>query len=249
MPFLKKEYSSLERQKHVLELIKEAKENDELAINELLEMYIPLIRSIIFKYGFFQIGGTQDDLIQEGSIGIMKAIKDFNFDSVVSSFISKKGADAIITDSDLFAGFEQFLNLCIRRQLITAIKTASRQKHMPINGYISLDCQLPDNENLSLADLFANKEEIQNKVNFDYLPPEEQVILKEMEHIYETKIKQRLSETENNIFSLYRKNIKYKEIQEILNIESEKKIDNAIQRSRKKIEEIIAEDEQEYYNN
>lgn len=243
---MKRETKPKEHQRHVLSLISEAHQGDELALNELYDMYKPLVRSFIFKRNLFLLGGTPDDLEQEGCIGMVKGIKDFNPEAVVRSITEKmknKGIDPYTaTDEDLFTGFENFLTLCIKRQLVTAFKTASRFKNIPINEYISLDRQLPDNDNLSLADLFAKKDEVQSKLNFDFLSPEEQAIQNELNNDVEKKLNERLSDMEHVVFSLYRENKKYKQMQEILNTDNEKRIDNALQRTRKKLEEIIQEE-------
>lgn len=227
-----------------LKLLDEARDDSneysDIAMSDLITHYTEIVKSIIYKRKLFLLGGTVDDLIQEGRIGINKAIIDFNDDAVQI----KEGECPVISR---FKGFERFLNLCIERQLVTAIKTASRQKHIPINESISFDRPLADNENMSLMDLFVIKEEVQKTLNFDMLPPEDQLILNEQLDYYEKKLDEKLSDTEKAIFFLYRDDYKYKDICEILNIKSEKKIDNGIQRVRKKIEEILENEERELF--
>lgn len=238
-----KESRQLAHAKRILHLLDEARGDNceepcDIAFNELISHYTEYAKSIIFRRKFFLLGGNTDDLVQEGRIGINKGIIDYKDD-----FIKIKEGDCPIISR--FKRFEGFLTLCIERQLVTAIKTASRQKHIPMNESISFDKPLADNENMSLMDLFVIKEEVQKTLNFDMLNPEEQFILKERLEYLEKKLDEKLSDTEKAIFFLYRDDYKYKEIQENLNIESEKKIDNGIQRVRNKIEEILLEEEKE----
>ena len=106
------------------ELIKDIKNGDKSALDYLISKYKDLVESKVNKY--FIIGAEKEDIIQEGLIGLYKAIKDYKGDKQNS--------------------FKSFANLCIERQLITAIKSSNRQKHMPLNSYLSLNMSVYNNE-------------------------------------------------------------------------------------------------------
>ena len=106
------------------QLIELIKSGDKYAIDFLIEKYKDLVNMKVSKY--FIIGAEKEDIIQEGMIGLFKAIQSFN--------------------SDKQNSFKTFANLCIERQLITAIKTSNRQKHMPLNSYLSLSASAYNNE-------------------------------------------------------------------------------------------------------
>lgn len=115
------------------ELIISAKEGNEEALEYLLEKYKDLVNMKVSKY--FIIGAEKEDIIQEGMIGLYKAVKNFETDKQNS--------------------FKSFANLCIERQLITAIKTSNRQKHMPLNSSLSLNTSVYDNDDdVSLMEIF-----------------------------------------------------------------------------------------------
>lgn len=117
------------------EIIKQINNNDEEALAYILEKYKDLVNTKVSKY--FIIGAEKDDTIQEGMIGLFKAIKSFNPEKQSS--------------------FKSFANICIERQLITAIKTSNRQKHMPLNSYLSLNTSAYDNnedDSVELMDTF-----------------------------------------------------------------------------------------------
>ena len=105
------------------ELIELIKSGDKYAIDFLIEKYKDLVNMKVSKY--FMIGAEKEDIIQEGMIGLFKAIQSFN--------------------SEKQNSFKTFANLCIERQLITAIKTSNRQKHMPLNSYLSLSASAFNN--------------------------------------------------------------------------------------------------------
>lgn len=200
------------------EMLERAKSNDREAYRILFAQFKGLICSIINKGRFFVQGGDREDLIQEGMIGLSKAIRDFD-----PSFNKK---------------FESFARMCIERQLISAIKTATRKKNSPLNEYISFDRTLPDNNNLSMMDILGAKEDITFMLNFDYLTPEQQLLLNETKEIIQGIIEKELSTNEKKIYYSSLENNSYKEIMEDLDIDNAKTIDNGIQRMRKKFVKI-----------
>lgn len=156
---------------------------------------------------YFLIGADKEDIIQEGMIGLYKAIRDFR--------------------GDKLASFKAFAELCITRQIITAIKTATRQKHMPLNSYISLDKPVYDEESdRTLLDMITN--EVSES-------PEELIILQEEYKQLEAKMNEVLSELEKKVLALYLDGQSYNEISEELN-RHVKSIDNALQRVKRKLE-------------
>ena len=123
------------------EIIEEIKTGDEKALTYLLDKYKELVNIKVGKY--FLIGAEKEDIVQEGMIGLYKAIRNFKKDKQNS--------------------FKSFANICIERQLITAIKTSNRQKHIPLNSYLSLNTAAYDNneeDSVELMDTFdSNKTE------------------------------------------------------------------------------------------
>lgn len=184
------------------ELIHFAKNNDTLAQDFLINKYSKLIR---FKARtHFIIGADKEDVIQEGMIGLFKAICDFNH---------KKGS------------FFSFANLCIDRQIFTAIKLSNRKKHLPLNNYFSLNTSSFD-ENIThqYIDLIFEK----NNLN-----PEELFINKEEFFYIKNFISENLSSFEKKVLKLYLAGKTYSQISTILH-KNQKSVDNAIQRIRKK---------------
>ena len=120
------------------DLIEIIKSGDKQAFEYLLNKYKELVNAKVSKY--FIIGAERDDIVQEGLIGLFKAIKDYK--------------------PDMQNSFKNFANMCIERQLITAIKTSNRQKHIPLNSYLSLNISAYDEEegesDTSLIDIFNN---------------------------------------------------------------------------------------------
>lgn len=193
------------------ELIKLSKTDDGYATELLIERYRNFVRSKTRTY--FLIGADKEDIIQEGMIGLYKAIRDFKPDSGTS--------------------FRSFAELCVTRQIITAIKKATRQKHIPLNSYISLNkpAYEDDNERI-LLDTFAGR---------NILNPEEIMLDKERFFDIETKLSKTLSKLELRVLKKYLEGKSYTEIAMQIN-KSEKSIDNALQRIKKKIEKYIIND-------
>lgn len=156
---------------------------------------------------YFMMGGDREDIIQEGMIGLYKAIRDFR--------------------TDRLASFRAFAELCITRQIITAIKTATRQKHIPLNTSVSLDKPVYDEESdRTLLDV------ISGSVLDD---PEDLMIHKEDFIHMEGEINKVLSGLEKQVLSLYLEGQSYQEISDELNRQV-KSVDNALQRIKRKLE-------------
>ncbi len=180
------------------------------ATDHLMEKYKGFVKARARTY--FLIGADREDIIQEGMIGLYKAIRDYN--------------------SDKSTSFRAFAELCITRQMITAVKTATRQKHIPLNSYISLNKPVYDEENeRTLLDTITEES------HFD---PEEIMITKEHLGLMEEKMAQSLSRLERNVMSLYLDGQSYVEIAKRLR-KSEKSIDNALQRVKRKVEKFLQE--------
>ena len=182
------------------------------ALNYLINKYKELVYMKVSKY--FIIGAEKDDLFQEGMIGLFKAIKSYK--------------------EDKHNSFKTFANMCIERQLITAIKTSNRQKHMPLNSYLSLNTSSYDDEDdKTLMDILNNK---------TVEDPLDTITKKEYYKTVENTIDKSLSDFEKQVLKKYIKGDSYVKIAEELD-SPVKSIDNAIQRIRKKaIKGIIDND-------
>lgn len=175
------------------------------ALDFLITKFRPFVRMKARSY--FLIGADKEDIIQEGMIGLYKAIRDFK--------------------SDKLSSFRAFAELCIIRQIITAIKTATRQKHIPLNSYISLDKPIYDEESdRTLMDVLTG-----NGVD----DPEDLIIHNEEFQYMEEKMGEVLSELEREVLALYLDGQSYQEISEKLE-RHVKSIDNALQRVKRKLE-------------
>ncbi|KWU59900.1 RNA polymerase sporulation sigma factor SigH [Bacillus mycoides] len=178
------------------------------ALEYLIHKYKNFVRAKSRSY--FLVGADREDIVQEGMIGLFKAIRDYKGDKLSS--------------------FKAFAELCITRQIITAIKTATRQKHIPLNSYVSLDKPIYDEESdRTLLDVIS-----ESKVT----DPEEMIISKEEYTDIESKISELLSDLERKVLSLYLDGRSYQEISEQLN-RHVKSIDNALQRVKRKLERYM----------
>ncbi|MEK4427503.1 RNA polymerase sporulation sigma factor SigH [Solibacillus sp. FSL K6-1523] len=178
------------------------------ALDFLISKYRLFVKAKARSY--FLIGADKEDIIQEGMIGLYKAIRDFK--------------------EDKLASFRAFAELCITRQIITAIKTATRQKHIPLNSYISLDKPIYDEESeRTLMDV------ITSPISED---PEHLMINREDYSHLEKKMGEVLSELEQQVLIRYLEGQSYNEISEELN-RHVKSIDNALQRVKRKLERHI----------
>ncbi|MCA1057160.1 RNA polymerase sporulation sigma factor SigH [Rossellomorea aquimaris] len=178
------------------------------ALDFLIKKYRNFVRAKARSY--FLIGADKEDIVQEGMIGLYKAIRDYKEDKLTS--------------------FKAFAELCITRQIITAIKTATRQKHIPLNSYVSLDKPIYDDESdRTLLDVISGAK---------VMDPEELIINREEFDNMEDKMAQLLSDLERKVLALYLDGQSYQEISEELN-RHVKSIDNALQRVKRKLERYL----------
>ena len=188
-------------------LIENIKQNDQKALECLLGRYNDIVSMKANR--FFMIGAEKEDMVQEGMIGLYKAVKSFNTEKQNS--------------------FKTFANMCIERQLITAVKNSNRQKHIPLNSSISLNAAAyDDNEDMDKLDV------LDVKVLND---PSDIIADREYFQSIENKIKENLSEFELQVLYEYEKGKTYAAIAEKLNAKI-KSVDTAIQRIRKKANKI-----------
>lgn len=195
------------------ELTEIAKNGDKEVLEYLLKKYKDLVDMKVGK--FFIIGAEREDIVQEGLIGLYKAIKSYN--------------------NEKESSFKSFANMCIERQLITAIKTSNRQKHIPLNSSISLNADAYDDN---------SNEELMDKLDMQVLEdPLETITKKEYYKTIETKIDEHLSKFEKQVLRRYASGESYVSIAEKL-AAPVKSVDNAIQRIRKKANKNINFEEQ-----
>ena len=192
------------------QLLMSLREGDRDAEEQLYERYKRLIN--VRARSYFLIGAECNDLEQEGMIGLYKAIRDYRPDKLSS--------------------FRAFAELCITRQIITAIKTATRQKHIPLNNYVSLNKPLYDEESdRTLLDVI-----IEGRTS----DPEEMIINMENVGNIRTKINEVLSGLEQEVLNAYLDGKSYQEIAESLG-RHVKSIDNALQRVKRQLEKNLEE--------
>jgi len=185
-----------------------AQEGDEIAQEYLINKYRNFVRAKARSY--FLIGADREDIVQEGMIGLYKAIRDFR--------------------GDKLASFRAFAELCITRQIITAIKTATRQKHIPLNSYVSLNKPIYDEDSdRTLLDIISG-----SKIT----DPEELIISQEEFIGIEEKMGEILSSLEWKVLMSYLEGKSYQEIAVDLK-RHVKSIDNALQRVKRKLERYL----------
>ena len=196
---------------HIGKLIKD--DNNKEALEFLLDRYKELVNMKVGKY--FIIGAEREDMIQEGMIGLYKAIQNFECEKQSS--------------------FKSFANMCVERQMITAIKTSNRQKHMPLNGYLSLNSSAgeEDEEGKDLMDIF-NANLIED--------PLETITKKEYYKDIENTIDKSLSEFEKQVLKGFINGQSYEQIATKLDTQA-KSVDNAIQRIRKKAVKFLGSED------
>lgn len=192
----------LEQYSHIEELVQAAQQGDAHAIDQVLRAFQSLVRKKARSY--FLLGADVEDVHQEGMIGLFKAIRDYN---------PSHGAS-----------FYAFASLCITRQIITAVKTATRLKHMPLNGAVSLHRTIFDNEDRTLEDL----------IRAESSGPEELLLQQEEANWLFERIHELLTEYERQVLALYAEGVGYGEIGVRLG-RSEKSVDNAIWRIKTKL--------------
>lgn len=185
------------------EIIALIKAKDDDAMEYMMQKYGNLVKKEIRTV--YLIGGDTDDLIQEGMIGLFKAIRDY--------------------ESDKGAVFSTFATLCIRRQIQNAIKNSNRKKHSPLNTYISIYEAQEQGDKYIFEDM-QSSEEVVN--------PEDMIIAKEQKNVIAGLIKTKLSPFEKKVLILYFDGLSYNEIGERLG-KSSKSVNNALQRIRNKI--------------
>ncbi len=178
------------------------------ALEYLIHKYRNFVRAKARSY--FLIGADREDIVQEGMIGLYKSIRDYR--------------------GDKQSTFKAFAELCITRQIITAIKTATRQKHIPLNSYVSLDKPIYDEDSdRTLLDVICG-----SKMS----DPEELIINQEEFSGLEDKMSEILSDLERRVLMLYLDGRSYQEIAEDLD-RHVKSIDNALQRVKRKLERYL----------
>ena len=207
--FSNSKYDNIEDEK-LIKLIKE--NNDTDALNYLLDKYTDLVNMKVSKY--FIVGAEKEDIVQEGLIGLFKAVKNF--------------------DKTKLSSFKTFANLCVERQLQTAIKSSTRQKHMTLNSYLSLNTSAYEDDNdmtvMEMLDLNTSEDSLDT------------ITKKEYYKFVENRIEKTLSDFEKQVLHRYANGESYVEIAKKLN-SPVKSVDNAIQRIRKKATKNIMQDD------
>ena len=181
---------------------------NESALDCLMERYKDIVNIKANK--FFMVGSEREDIVQEGYIGLYKAVKSY--------------------DCEKQNSFKTFATLCIERQLITAVKNSNRQKHIPLNSSVSLNAEVYDNEgNTTVMEVLDN-----NKTSED---PLDLITKKEYHDLVEKNIDESLSDFEKKVLKFYKNGESYASIAEKLDTKI-KSVDTAIQRIRKKANKI-----------
>lgn len=186
------------------EMIRLIRQGSTQYMDHILKKYKPFVRKK--TNAMYLIGGEPEDLIQEGMIGLFKAIRDYRDDRASS--------------------FYHFAEICVDRQLYSALEASNRKKHMPLNSYISLSAQEGREDGIIADTVFVAAES-----------PEQQVIEQERWEDFKKRLTGNLSKMENQVLILYLKGYNYIQIAKLMN-KSAKSIDNALQRIRQKAREI-----------
>ena len=192
------------------ELVRLAQQQDGAAMECLLNRYKNFVRTKARSY--FLIGADHEDIVQEGMIGLYKAIRDYREEKLKS--------------------FRAFAELCITRQIITAIKTATRQKHIPLNNYVSLNRPIyEEDSDRTLLDVITEDAPTN---------PEEVLINRENLSVIEGRIGEILSDLEKEVLTRYIEGKSYQEISDEMG-RHVKSIDNALQRIKRKLLRYLEE--------
>lgn len=192
------------------QIVKIGQRGDDEAVEFLLEKYKYFVRSK--ARGYFLIGADHEDIVQEGMIGLYKAVRDFK--------------------EERLSSFRAFAELCITRQIITAIKMATRQKHIPLNSYVSLNRPVYDDDSdRTLLDTIAKAEQAN---------PEDLFIGREDMQVIEERLGKVLSPLEKQVLMLYMEGKSYQQISEEIGRHA-KCIDNALQRVKRKVTKYLEE--------
>lgn len=199
-----------------VELIIRSRDGQSDITDYLMEKYKDLVKAK--ARSMFILGADNDDLIQEGMIGLFKAVRDY--------------------DAGRDASFYTFAELCISRQIYTAVQASRRQKHIPLNNYISLYGNVSENsddDEKYLIDALRTEGE---------RSPEELIIDRENTHVLEQRIEESLSPFEKQVLDLYVTGMSYVQIAKVLG-RDEKSTDNALHRLKAKIKKIISEEKED----
>ena len=193
------------------EYIGKIKTGDKSALNFIMEKYRNFV--YIKAKPFFMVGAEKDDIIQEGMIGLYKAIKGFDEEKDVS--------------------FRVFADLCIRRQIMTAVKASTRQKHMPLNSYLSLNKTVFDDE---------SDREVIEMLDLETVPdPLDTITTHETYQKVEETMNKVLSDFELKVLNEYVNGASYVEIANKLDSHV-KAVDNAVQRIKKKVDKHLSDE-------
>lgn len=192
------------------EVVSLCQNGDEEALNHIIARYRNFVYSKANTY--FLVGAEKDDVIQEGMIGLYKAVKEFDRNNISS--------------------FKHFAGLCVSRQILSAIKAATRKKHIPLNSYISLYESGAELENEDNQGIFSKDRE-QN--------PEDIIIGQESQSMIEYQINKNLSKLELQVFMYYIEGLSYTEISALVG-KPVKSIDNALCRIKKKLSTVLGSD-------
>ena len=195
------------------ELVLLAQQGDKEAEQTVILRYMPLVKMKSRPY--FLIGADKEDLVQEGSIGLIAAVRDF--------------------DREKGAGFRSFAEVCITNNVLAAIKRASRKKHLPLNESVSLDKPISEEEDGSVT--LGDRLEQSCGSN-----PEELAIIRESETSFTRALEKELTELEMSVLTLFLNGHSYKAIADRLG-KSTKAVDNALQRVKRKAAALLEQDE------
>ena len=190
------------------DVVEEAQRGNEAALEFIIDKYYSFVKAKARSY--FLVGADKEDIVQEGMIGLYKAIRDFK--------------------SDKLSSFKAFAELCITRKMITAIKTATRQKHIPLNSYVSLNKPIFEEE---------SDRTLMDVVSSECISDPEELIINREEYVnIENKIGEMLSDLEWEVLISYLDGKSYQEIAVELR-RHVKSIDNALQRVKRKLERYL----------
>lgn len=198
------------RQRADEQLIRDLRDGDEKIMEFLLDKYKPLVRKK--ARAMYLLGGENEDLIQEGMIGLFKAVRDFREEEKVS--------------------FYSFAKLCISRQMYSAVEAAKRKKHLPLNSYVSIYEEEKTAGEISAAPLIDTLPDDAEK------NPEVQFFGREYSDLFQEKLQEQLSPLESRVFYLHLQGIHYRTIAELID-KSPKTVDNALQRIKRKAEKLL----------
>lgn len=197
------------------EVLTHVQQGNKTAVEYLINKYERIVRKKANTY--FLIGSDRDDVVQEGLIGLYKAICDY--------------------DENKRSSFKSFAELCITRQIITSIKSATRLKHTPLNSYVSLYKPINEDESerMLLDTIVCGKS----------IDPQELLLNREKHKDLQMKLLKTLTKLEWDVLNLYTQGCSYEEIAKQLN-RQEKSIDNALQRVKRKVEQLLDEQDELY---